>query len=412
MRRPKANTAVEKAWHVLTHPGGIELASAACGAAALVILVVLSRTPVRPVSALFALALPTVAVVLLGVDSVAQVSDVGAIPSGLPPPALPDLGAFTVDLAIGAFSIAAIVLVQGAGVSESAPNPDRTRSRVSADFVAQGVGNLAASVLRGQPVGGSVGTTSVNVSAGARTRWAAVFAGAWMAVILLAFSAQVGRVVMPTLGAILIFAAVGSIRHGRLITIARAGGGVGRVAVVTTFVATLVLPIAAAVAIGVALSLMLQLNQEAVDLRVVALEPTGDGGLRETAAPSRLRSGEVTVLEIYGSLLFAGARTLQARLPDVGDAIGPAVVLRLRGRVHLGTTFLVVISEYQDGLEAAGGRLFLSGVDPSLARQLHSARAEIQAFPATDVLGESTLAAYDAAATWAAAAEPEPDPAT
>ena len=71
-----------------------------------------------------------------------------------------------------------------------------------------------------------------------------------------------------------------------------------------------------------------------------------------------------------------------------------------------------MICEYQDGLEAAGGRLFLSGVDPSLARRLHSARAEIQAFPATDVLGESTLAAYDAAATWAAAAEPEPDPAT
>ena len=46
------------------------------------------------------------------------------------------------------------------------------------------------------------------------------------------------------------------------------------VAMVATFLATLFLPIAAAVGIGVALSLLLQLNREALDLRVVELAPT------------------------------------------------------------------------------------------------------------------------------------------
>ncbi|UGS36774.1 SulP family inorganic anion transporter [Capillimicrobium parvum] len=411
------DTAIEKALHVLTHPGGVELSSAACGASAILILLGLARTPLRPVGALFALAMPTLAIVLLGVDSVAQVSDIGAIPAGLPSPALPNLGTLNADLAIGAFSIAAIVLVQGAGVRQSAPNLDASRSRINTDFIAQGVGNLAAGLLRGQPVGGSVGTTALSVAAGARTRWAAIFAGAWMAVILIAFSGQIGKVVLPTLAAILIFAGVGSIRHGQLVTIARAGG-VGRVAVVTTFVATLALPIAAAVGVGVALSLVLQLNQEASDLRVVSLVPTDDGGLREGPAPTALQPRSVALLEIYGSLLFAGARTLEARLPDVADATRAAVVLRLRGRVNLGTTFLVVVLEYQEQLAAAGGRLFLSGVDASLLDQLRRARAAdvegagIQAFVATEVLGESTLDGYRAAQAWASEVSPDAEPAS
>lgn len=395
------STAVAKAAHVVTHPAGVELASVLCGAGALVLLVVLARTPLRAVAALFALAVPTVAVVLLDVGSVARVQDVGAIPSGLPTPALPDLGLLSFDLLLGAVSIAAIVLVQGAGVREAAPNLDGPPSRIDADFVAQGIGNLAAGLFRGQPVGGSVGTTALSVAAGARTRWASIFAGLWMLLILVACSSLVGKVVMPTLGAVLVFAGIGAIRRGPLLTIARAGG-VGRVALVTTFVATLALPIAAAVGIGVALSLMLQLNQEAVDLRIVELVPDGDDGLRERPAPAALPSGRAVLLEAYGSLLFAGARTLQSQLPDPAGSQRAAVVLRLRGRVNVGTTLVVVLLDYAARLEAAGGRLYLSGVDPALLAQLQRAGADAHAFAATDRLGESSRTALRAAARWAA----------
>ena len=70
------------------------------------------------------------------------------------------------------------------------------------------------------------------------------------------------------------------------------------------------------------------------------------------------------------SLLYAGARTLAARLPDPAGATTPVVVLRLRGRSRLGATFHVVVSDYAARLAAAGGRLYLSGVDPVLVEQL------------------------------------------
>ena len=104
-------------------------------------------------------------------------------------------------------------------------------------------------MFHGTPVGGSVGSTALNVSAGARSRWSSVFAGLWMLVILVALSGLVGAVAMPTLGAVLIFAAVKSLRPGE-ITVVWKTAHTGKIALLVTFGATLALPVAAAVAVG------------------------------------------------------------------------------------------------------------------------------------------------------------------
>src|SRR2546429_4477849 len=222
--------------------------------------------------------------------------------------------------------MAIIILVQGAGVAEAAPNPSNARSNPNQDIIAQGAGNLASGFLRGIAVGGSVGQTALNVTVGGRTRWAAIWSGVWMLIILAVFSGVVAKLAVPPLGAILIFAAIGSLRPGEVATILRTGR-VSQVVVITTFAATLFLPVAAAVGIGVALSLLLQLNQEAMDLAVVELIPLEDGRFEERPPPAVLTSQHVTVLDVYGSLLYARARTLQAHPPDPGTAQAPGVVL-------------------------------------------------------------------------------------
>jgi len=395
--------AVSKALDVLTHPSEINVASLLTGVGALIILFGLARTRVNTVSALVALIIPTLVVVLAGAN-VVRVDDQGAIPRSLPLPTLPDLGLLSFDLVANAFAIAVIVLVQGAGVSESAPNAAGRPSNMNQDFVAQGVGNLAAGLLHGQPVGGSVGQTALNVSAGARTRWASIWSGIWMVVILIVFAELVGKVAMTTLAAVLIYAAIGSFRPRQLTTIWHSGR-LSQIAMAATFVATLFMPVAAAVGVGVAISLLLQLNQEAMDLKVVELAPTDDHQFRQQAAPPSLTSHQVTILDVYGSLFYAGARTLQARLPEVGSAESPAVVLRLRGRTSLGATFFGVLVGYAKQLGAAGGRLYVSGLDPDMAALLAktvpvSVTPPDRVFGATPVLGESTWAALHDARAW------------
>ncbi len=394
--------ALAKAWDVLSHPGAITAVSALVGCSALALIALLGRTRVSPVASLVALVVPTA--VTLGASGLLRVEDVGKIPTGIPLPHLPSLGLLrSLDIIAGAAAIAVIVLVQGAGVAESAPNPDGSLSNPDRDFVAQGVGNVAAGLFRGLPVGGSVGQTALNVASGARTRWASIMSGIWMLAILVVFSGIVGKVALPTLAAVLIYAAASSLRVNRIDTVWRAGLA-SQISLLSTFAATLFLPIAAAVGIGVALSLVLQLNREALDLRVVSLTRRDDGRFIEQPAPDRLASRAVTVLDIYGSLQFAGARTLQTALPDPSESDAPAVVLRLRGRSRLGATPLIVIADYAQRLESVGGRLYLSGVDPDLVekiRQSHRIDADrVPTFAATAVHGESSDAALDAAADW------------
>jgi SulP family sulfate permease len=385
--------ALAKAWDLLLHP-------------AMAVLVAFRNTRFAAYSTLVALIVPSVVVAVLRADSIPVAGDAGGIPSGLPAPALPHLASFSPVLLTGAFAVAAVILVQGAGVSESAPNPDKTRSDPNRDFLAQGVGNLLAGVFRGQPVGGSVGRTALNVASGAKDRWAAIFSGLWMGVLLLLFSGLVGAVVLSTLAAVLIVAAIGSFRAADMRAILRTGA-ISRIAVLATFLATLFLPVAAAVGIGVVLSLLLQLNREAGDLRVVRLTPRDDGAFVEQPAPRRLESRQVVLLDVYGSLFYAGARTLQVRLPEPADAERPVVVLRLRGRAMLGSTAFAVLADYAARLADAGGRLYLTGVGPRVLRQLHRNRAldkvgGVQIFEASDVVGESSLEAYHAARQWLA----------
>ena len=392
-----------KAVSIITHPSTIDLASLLTGLAALAILVVLTRIPrVAVFSTLIALLIPTVAVVLAGADSVARVGDVGGIPGGIPVPRLPNFHYLSFSLVTGALAIAAIVLVQGAGVAEAAPNTDGSRPNPNRDIIAQGAGNLASGFFGGMPVGGSVGQTALNVSAGARTRWAAIWSGVCLLVILAIFSGLVAKIAMPTLAAILIFAAVGSMKPGEIASILRTGR-ISQVAVITTFAATLFLPVAAAVGIGVALSLLLQLNQGAMDLTVVELIPLDGGRFEERPSPATLTSNHVTILDVYGSLLYAGARTLAAHLPDPGEARSPVVVLRLRRRTSLGATFVKVMTDYADRLADAGGRLYLSGLEPEVTEQLRRTGqldGHLHAFEAEPVVGESTLAAYRDAEEW------------
>jgi len=401
----KGSPAVVKAFNVVTHPSDVSLTAAAVGVSALVLMVVLSRTRIASVASLVALAVPTL--LSLGASQLVRVEDSGKIPSGIPKPHIPHLSLLSsLDLVAGAAAIAVIVLVQGTGVAESAPNPDGSPSDANRDFIAQGIGNVASGFFRGQPVGGSVGQTALNVAAGGRGRWASIFSGLWMLLILVLFSGVVGKIPIPTLAAVLIFAAASSLRLGRIDTVIRTGLP-SQVAFAATLAATLFLPVAAAVGIGVGLSLVLQVNQEAVDLTVVRLNRGDDGSLLESAAPATLPSREVTVLDVYGSLLFAGSRTLQSRLPDPTGSELPVVVLRLRGRTTLGATGFIVLADYAELVRSDGGHLFLSGVGPELLEQLRYTRRvdlsdAVTVIPASQTILESTQKAYDAAEQWLA----------
>jgi SulP family sulfate permease len=388
---------------VLTRLGHAHLVSFAFAVVSLVLAVGLPRIGLKRGASLVAIGVPTLVVALGGLNDVAVVADVSDIPRGIPTLVLPTLSHLSPQLVFGALSVAVISLVQGSGVGQSVPNPDGAPHDASRDFVAQGAANVAAGLIRGLPVGGSLSGTAINVSSGAASRWAAISSGIWMAAIVIGAPDLIGRVVMPGLGALLILAGIRSIDPSEIRSVWRAGWP-SVLAAGTTFVSTLVLPIQVAVGFGVVLSVVLYLNESSNDISIVQLVRRSDGRIEERSAPPRLAARSVTVLDVYGQLYFAAARTFERLLPEVRDVDAPVVVVRLRGRTHLSATLVDVLTSYADDLGEAGGRLYLSGVSRSAVEHLersgfrHSGSAQF--YEATSLLGESTHHARVDAEAW------------
>ena len=394
---------VAKAWDTLTHIPEWSMPALAMGASAMVIAIVLDRTPLSTIGPLLAIVVPSLVVAMRPEAEVALASDTAEIPAGMPMPALPSLDYLTSTTITSALAITVVILVQSSGVAGQFRNPDGAPSNISRDFVAHGTANLATSLFRGIPVGGSVGQTAFNVLAGGVGRLSVIASGAWMIIFLVALSGIVGQVAMPTLAALLILAGFQSLKPREVRAVWRTTRS-GAVLMSMTLVATLLLPVTVAVGLGVILSALHTLNRSMNEVRVFTLVDIEGRGTALRPAPAELPAGEVTVLDIEGNLFYAGARSLEGTLPHVTPGSRPVVVLRLRGRDRIGATLVKVLEWYAGQIRDAGGRLYLSGVDPRVAEQIQRngliGPEDLTVFEATEILGESTHTAITAGTTW------------
>lgn len=401
---PQGGNEIMQFIDLLAHVRQFSVPTMLTGLLALGIMMVLARTRFSQLASLAALVIPSLLVSLLGLQSVQRVADVSPIPRGIPTPALPELALLSPELILSALAIAVVIAIQGAGVSQSVENPDGSPVNPSRDMIAQGAGNLLSGLLSGIPAGGSVGQTALNVSVGARSRWAGVLGGVWMLVIVLLIPGLVSRVPMAVLAALMIVAGVSAINFREAQSI-WATGGAARSSILVTFLATLVLSIPVAVSIGVLVAAVLYLMSAASDVSVRAIIPAGNGRFSEASPPARLPSNTVTVLAVYGSLYFAGARTLLEALPSPQGATRPVVVLRLRGRTRVGATLIEVLDSYADDLAEVGGRLYLSGVDAEVSAQLRRVgkldlKEAVHIVPGSATIGASTEEAVAQANAW------------
>jgi SulP family sulfate permease len=353
------------------------------------VLLLLLTLPALPTAASFA-AVPTV-------------GSISVIPRELPQLALPQLS-LVLALLLPALSIAIIGLVQGAGVSQGTPNPDGRYPDVSRDFLGQGAANMVTSFVGGIPAGGSVSGTALVIGAGARSRWANILVGLFVALIVLLAGPLVELVPMPALAALLIVAGFQGLRIEPA-TMAWKTGRISRVVMLVTFLATLSIPLQYAVMLGVVLSIMLNTFRQSNKVFVTQWVLQAEGFPLEQAPPKSLPSHQLTVLQIYGSLFFAAAKSIEEMLPAVGDTSRAVVAINLRGKSEIGSTFVTVLQRYALALKGRQSKLMLVGVDPLVREQLAKTGVlamigDENVFVATPQLGEALNRAVTAANAW------------
>jgi sulfate permease, SulP family len=359
---------VMRALDTVLHPGRLDPATVAVGVTTVAFILALERTRIGALGMVVAMALTSGVVALIGVENVATLSSITDVPRSLPMPVLPDLGLVPV-LILPAVSLAFVGLVQGAGISANFPNPDGTYSDASRDFVGQGIGNIVSGAFRGMPVGGSMSATSLARSAGAQSRQALLIAAVVMAVVVVTLGDVVGRIAMPALAGLLILIGVRTVKPADLFSVWRVGS-VQATVMVVTFVLTMLIPLQYAVVVGVGLSVVLYVVRQSNQVTVMERRFEGEHA-REIDAPAEVPGGEVLVLQPYGSLFFASASVFEAALPAVTDTSrGAVVIIRLRGRSDLGTTFMDVVRRYALALQAVGSRLVIVSANERIHEQL------------------------------------------
>ncbi|UCG24601.1 MAG: SulP family inorganic anion transporter, partial [Chloroflexota bacterium] len=394
----------------------VDLPTLMVGVATILLIVVLQRTQLKSFGIVVALIVTSLLVPLFDWESVALVSDIAEIPDSLPRPTLPSLSLLPA-LVIPAISLALVGLVQGAGVSQNYVNPDGNYPDPSGDFVGQGAANIAAGFFQGMPVGGSLSATALVHSSGAKSRFANIFAGITIVIALLLFGDAIGRLAMPALAGLLIVVGFGTLKIPDIELVWKTGN-VQRTVMVITFVFTLLVPLQYAVLIGVALAVLLFVLKQSNKI-VVKEWVRREGQLPiEQDAPEVVPSNQVTVLVPYGSLFFAAVQTFEEGLPDVvEDTHNAVIIINLRGRREMGSTFLSVVDRYAEDLLAHNSRLMLAEVS-QISKDVIEKTGQIDTygrdniFEQTEVFGESIVEALHAAEKWLAEREQDkPEPA-
>ena len=364
------------------HRQEIDRATFVLGLLTIALIIVLSRTRLERYSLAIALVIATVLAFLPVFALVTLVGDTTEIPRGLPRPNLPDLS-LVPSMLLPALTIAIIALVQGAGVSQSKPNPDGKYPNPSGDFVGQGAANVSVGIFGGIPVGGSLSGTTMIQSFGGLSRYANIFTGLFALVILLVFAPFIEILPLTGLAGMLVMVGVSMINVPRIQTVWNTGP-VPLTVMSITFVATLLTDIQVAVATGVILTIVLYVFRSAEAVRIERIVPLGDGGYTEDAVPEKLSSGDIVMLQPIGSLFFAGTAEFEEHLPEIGEAQRSVVIIRLRERDEVGSTFIRTIERYARQLMAQGNKLMLVGVEQHVLEQLD--RTEL-----LDLIGEENV---------------------
>jgi SulP family sulfate permease len=385
-----------------------DIATTIIGFGSIIILLIMKRTLVRRFADVLIIILAGIIVFLVGWATVELVGDIADVPTGLdaiPTPILPDFSAIPL-LITGAIAAAVVGLAEASGAGAAYPNKDGSKSDMSRDFSAQGLGNMIGSFFQAMPAGGSLSRTGVNESGGGQSRWSGVYAGLLLLGIVMIFGNLSEYIPMSSLAAMLVVIGVEvMLKEGRELSqswkLDKLNVAVAGIVVVIAVFEDLTVAIFA----GVILSLLLYAFEVSNKFKLVKLTPLTDRDWTQDPVPEILTEGEAVVLDLTGTIYFTSIYSFDDLLPDPKSATNAALVLRLRGREAHSKTLVDWLEKYTEDLHASGNLLIFSGVEDQMMHALQATGVveiigEEYIFRSTKRLGESTRLALEKAQSW------------
>ena len=314
--------------------------------------------------------LPASLLAVAAVTAVAElahldVARIGALPSSLPMPSLPDLSglgsllgpALIVAFLAGLESLLSARVADGMG---DAPRHDPDR-----ELFGQGLANVASGLCGGLPATGAIARTAVNARAGAHTRVAALTHAGVLAVIVYAATGLVGRIPLVALAGVLMVTAYRMVERHNVRAVVHSTRSDAAVFGLTA-IGTVAFDLIVAVEIGLVVAAVLALTHLAKTAQAVQ-EPLEADGV-DSDAEHELLAAHVLTYRLDGPLFFAASARFLAQLTLTADV--RVVILRLSGVDLLDATGARALGEIVEQLEDRGITVLLKGASTGHTRLL------------------------------------------
>ena len=255
---PAAPQLFRSAAAIFAAAGSTHRVSLMVGVAALVGLALFRRLGRRVPGALICITGAACAVYFLGLEALG-VKVVGEIPRSLPPLTLlatgilPDMEMVR-SLIVGAMAVAALGLVEAVASAQTLARLSGHRLDSNQEFFGQGLANIAAGMFSGYPCSGSFTRSALAHQSGGKTQLAGAITGVTILAGMLVLAPYARLIPRPAIAGVLLLVAWEMVdREGikRAFRTSRSESFI----LVSTFVATLLLPLEFAVLSGIVFSL-------------------------------------------------------------------------------------------------------------------------------------------------------------
>jgi high affinity sulfate transporter 1 len=348
----------------LAHTHMLTLGLAVAGIA---LLVVLPRVLPRLPASLVLVVGSILAAALFGLGD-RGIALVGAVPSGLPVPGLPDFTLIN-RLWPAALGIALMAFTESVASARTFIRRDEPVIVPNRELVAVGAANLAAAFLGGLPAGGGTSQTAVNARAGARSQVAQWVTALLVVACLLFLSKAIGLLPQAALGALVLVVAVSMIKPEKF----RAIGRIRKDELTWAFVTmagVILIGTLEGILIAVAISVLMIMYQ-ANHPPVYAVAYNREKGIFRRAGESDQDQTfpGLLILRTEGRLTFANAANAAEKMKAMVDQSHPRVlVLECSAIPDIEYTALLMLTEAEENLRARGINLWLAALNPDLLK--------------------------------------------
>lgn len=326
------------------------------GLASLALIWVPRRLNWKVPGVLIAVVVSCLAVAVLGLQERVKVT--GALPQGLPAPALGGIGwADVLALLPAAAAIALIVFVDTGTLSQSLAAAGDRRVSGNHEMAALGAANAASGLLGGFPISASASRTPVAVEAGAKSQLTGVAGAVLVLVFMLAAPGVTEFLPAATLAAIVIAAAAALADPAgvrRLIGMSRSESLV----MLAAFLGVTILGVLPGIAVAVGLAILDFLRRAWDPYRAELVDVPGVPGYHDVSRhPDGERVPGMLILRFDAPLFFGNGSLLGSFVRNKLDQAPPGierVVLAAEPVTGIDTTALDELVQLDEWLERHG----------------------------------------------------------